>query len=258
MYGRAMLWQLSCNSTGAGDWLRASLCGSALLSSLFMLTNAARTCSRDNSSLQALPAASRHIRSYPPFPKMLPTCQSPPLLYQTYSCLLYAKAQSQIARINFCLTSKGTIITVCFLVWLGAVFLLITSLLKLGGQGQISSCFLHLSLPRFSHSLGPQIHVPKEDFLFCFPVAVPTSIAIVMADAPVMEKLCFSLYLCVCACLLVFAQMCALGRVCVVHIKARSADRYLECSSRRVYMQVGACKRCVFIYGAGPILEMWV
>lgn len=192
-----------------------------------------------------------------------PRCSQPasPLPYSTRPTVvsfLYAKAQSQIARINFCLTSKGTIITVCFLVWLGAVFLLITSLLKLGGQGPISSCFLHLSLPRFSHSWGPQIHVPKEDFLFCFPVAVPTSIAVVMADAPVMEKLCFSLYLCVCACLLVFAQMCALGRVYVVHIKARSADRYLECSSRRVYMQVGACKRCVFIYGAGTILEMWV
>lgn len=55
-----------------------------------------------------------------------------------------------------------------------------------------------------SNSQAPQICVPAEDFLFCFPVAVPTSIAAVMADTPAMEELC--LYLCVCTC--VCTDMC--------------------------------------------------
>lgn len=56
-----------------------------------------------------------------------------------------------------------------------------------------------------SDSQGPEICVPVEDFLFCFPVAVPTTIAAVMADTPAMEELC--LHLCVCTC--VCTDMCA-------------------------------------------------
>lgn len=75
----AVLRELSCNTVGARNWPGASLCGSALLSSLFTLKNAACVCSGDNSSLQALPAASRHIRcsSSFPFPQDAPNLLPP-------------------------------------------------------------------------------------------------------------------------------------------------------------------------------------
>lgn len=75
----AVLRELSCNTVGARDWPGASLHGSALLSSLFMLKNAACACSGDNSSLRALPAGYRHIRcsSSFPFPQDAPNLLLP-------------------------------------------------------------------------------------------------------------------------------------------------------------------------------------
>ena len=76
----AVLRELGCNIVDARDWPGASLCGSALLSSLFILKNAAHVCSGDhNSNLQALPAASRHIRclSSFPFPQDAPNLPLP-------------------------------------------------------------------------------------------------------------------------------------------------------------------------------------
>lgn len=197
------------------------MCGSALLSSLFTLRNAACVCSSDHdSSLQALPAASRHIRSYPPFSKILPTYHSLPLLYQTYSCLLsLCEGSATSCQENCLLGFKGHHHHCMFLGETGSCLPLGCPLTQTGRSRTIILLFPPSQIFHFQGSLSnswdPQIQVPEEDYLFCFPVAVPTSTAAVMADAPVMEKQCFSLYFCVSACLLTFAQVCALGRVCV-------------------------------------------
>ena len=170
---------------------------------------------------------------------------------------LYAEAQSQAARTNFYLASKGIVVAVCFSVRLGAIFLSTPSG-RLGTNILLLPASQALHFPgSLSNSQGPQILVPKEDLLFCFPAAVPASTAAAIPDVPAVEKLCSSLQLCVCV--LMFAQACVLGKVCVcARIKAASADRYRECSSSRVCLQVGVCKLCVCIYGAGLVLEMWV
>lgn len=127
---------------------------------------------------------------------------------------------------------------------------MVASLLKLGGQEPISLCFLCLksfTSEVNSNSRGPQIRVRKEDFIFCFPVAVPTSIAIAMADAPVMEKLCFSLYLRVCMFACVCTGVCARKGLCVCTKKQGVQIGTWECSSR-VCMQVGVCKLCVYLW----------
>lgn len=146
MYSEAILWQLSCNSTGVGiGWeplCVAVPCSPAFSHSEMLHVSAAVTMTAASRPYQLLPDTSDLILLSPRYSQ--PTTPFPYSTRPTVVSFLYARAQSQVARKIVCLASKGTIITVCFLVRLGAVFLLVAPLLKLGGQGPLSSCFLHL------------------------------------------------------------------------------------------------------------------
>lgn len=161
------------------------------MSAAVTMTAAARPC-------QLLP---HQITSSFPFPQEAPNLPLPSSARSTVVSFLYAEGQSQVARTDF---FKGHHHRCVILPGYSCPLTL---------TGRISSCFLRLE--SFTFQIPFQIlrvHRSMSHVLFCFPVAVPTSIAaVVMADIPAVEKL-VSPYIHVCV--LMFAQSCALGKVC--------------------------------------------
>lgn len=166
----AVLWELSFNTVGARDWLGASLCGSALLRSLFTLKNAACVCSGDNSSLQALPAASRHIRcsSSFPFPQHDPNLllPSPILPYLQLSPFCMQRLSHTSGLISASLQRASPLLCVSQCDWeLFSFQLPPYSNWEVRDQYPPASSVSNLSLPRFPFRLlGSTNPCPKGGF----------------------------------------------------------------------------------------------
>lgn len=141
------------------------------------------------------------------------------------------------------MASKGIMIAIGFSVQLGAVFprSLLPPHWRLGTDILLlaSSQTSHFPSP-LSNYQGPQTHIPKGDFLFCFPVAVPTSIVAVTSDIPAVEELCF-LYVCV----IVFAQARALAKVCV-HTQQGMQVGTWQCSKKSLF--ASGCMQTLSVY----------
>lgn len=143
-----------------------------------------------------------------PFPQEAPNLPLPSSARSTVVSFLCAEGQSQVARTNL---FKGHHHCCVILSVPGCSCPLTLT-------GQISSCFLRLK--SFTFQMPFQIlrvHRSMSHVLFCFPVAVPTSIAaVVTADIPAMEKLFLLIFMCVCA------HVCTcLGKVCGCMHKSR-------------------------------------
>lgn len=245
---------------GAGGWPGASLCGNAPLSSLFTPKSAASGCSGDNSGLRALPDAHRHLRcsSSFPFPKMLPaSCSLRDSARPTVVPLLHAEAQSQLARTNFCLASKGIIIAACSLRdWELFSFQLPSySNWKFRDQYPPASSISNLSLPRFPFKFSGSTNLcPSGGFSLLLSCCCANQHSCSDGRYPSNGRTVF-IFVCVYLCLHRHVHW---ERFACVRMKQGVQIGTRECSSRRVCLQVGVCKLCVCIYGADPVLEMWV
>lgn len=235
----SLLWDLSCSTSTAEDWPGASLCGSALLSTSKMQHVCAAV---------TIMAASRPTRCFQIHQILIlpsPRCSQPPAPFP-YSAgpafvpFLYAEIHSQVARAHFCLASKGTV----FLSVTGSCFPLSCPPYSTWEVRDWHPLLLPFQIFHFPGSLsntqGAQVCIPEEGFLFCFPVAVPTSIAAVMAHPSAVETLL--LLTLVCVCVVVFAHSCALGKIHVCTTHTGSVERYLAVQQQESLF-AGGCVR---------------